>query len=203
MKNKMYPYTLSGNKSVQVESELKEFISILKQHNVQSYLEIGAGRGDTFYEVVTQVLSPLPAINKAVAIDYPEQDWGLSSSEKDIINAIFKLVQLGYNSSVEFGDSGNPEMVERISRYGQFDAIFIDGAHDFISVGLDWSNYSALANKIVAFHDIADPMKPNKKGEVIEVPRLWKEIKNNITLPYKYTEIIEEGSTMGIGVLFL
>lgn len=189
----MYPHTFSGEGSVQIKTEFLSFIDLLKREQIKSYLEIGAGRGDTFHEIATQ----MPVGSKVVAVDFPEQHWGLHKSQKQLIKVVFDLQQKGYKPTVEFGNSKDPDVIKVAKQHGPYDCVFIDGDHSLEGVTADWENYGELG-KMVAFHDIAHKQIPNKYDELIEVHVLWDKLK---TL-YRHVEFIEKDSTMGIGVIF-
>lgn len=190
---KMYANTFSGLPAVQVDSEMKSFLRLLRDEAVSSYLEIGVARGDTFHEVVSR----LPHQSRAVAVDYPEKKWGLTNSRVYLTEVVTDLIERGYSVKSFYGDSRDPEIIEAVIENGPYDCVFIDGDHSYNGVKSDWENYGRFA-RIAVFHDIADSMRPNRKGELIEVPIFWEEIKKQ----YKHLEFIESGSNMGIGVVF-
>lgn len=190
---KMYPRTFSGQPSVQVEEELTSFIDLLREHEVSSYLEVGCGNGDTFHEIV----SHLPAGALAVAVDLPGAGWSLKNSAWYLTKAVEDLKRSGYNAHMILGDSTNMQIVNKAAALGGYDALFIDGDHTLRGVTQDALNYGPLTKKLVGFHDIADPMRTNMRGETIEVPLFWETIK---AAGNKTREFISEGSTMGIGV---
>lgn len=190
---KMYPHTFSGEPAVQVESELKGFIKLLKDEGVKSYLEVGVGRGDTFHEIV----SALPDGSTAVSVDLPESAWGLNNSQEQLKNVLQDLHQTR-NVAGLFGNSRDQELVQRVRKLGPYDCVFIDGDHTLEGVKADFKNYGPMG-RIVAFHDIVDTMVPNLRKEKIEVPVFWNEIKQK----YRHVEFIAPGSTMGIGVIYV
>ena len=85
----------------------------------------------------------------------------------------------------------------------KIDFLFIDGDHTYQGVKKDFEMYSPLVseNGIIAFHDIIINTTSHPEASLIEVPKLWDEIKNK----YTTREIIEnpKQSSMGIGVLFV
>lgn len=184
--------TFSGVPACQVPSELRAFIDLLVAHGVHRYLEIGSRHGDTFHEVMRH----LPAASTGVAVDLPWSLWGMKGTRASLERAVGDLDRRGYNASTVFGDSRTPATRAQVAGRGPFDAILIDGDHTLQGVTADWINYGSLA-PIVAFHDIADTMRPNRRGERIEVPRLWSDLKRG----YRHVEFVAPGSTMGIGVI--
>lgn len=186
--------TFSGRNPSQNEFELTSFIRLLQDRAVRRYLEIGARHGDTFYEV----MRGLPKGSFGLAVDLPGGLWGTNKSEPVIKKVISALSDQGYAVELLFGDSTGRDVVEKISSYAPFDAILIDGDHTLAGVTKDWCNYRTLA-PMVAFHDIVGTGQKEKVSEQpVEVPVLW----NNIKELLPTVEFIDEGSRMGIGVVF-
>lgn len=183
--------TFSGHPAVQVEWELEQLLALVRREAPSSYLEIGVARGDTFHAIV----SAMPPGSRAVAIDYPEQAWGLRGSLQDLKAAARDLRRRGYDVTLIAGDSQSRVVIDQVR--GPFDLVLIDGDHTAEGVAADWINYGADA-RVVAFHDIADTMRPNRKGERIEVPEFWRALREG----RRVEEFIAPGSTMGIGVVY-
>lgn len=183
--------TLSGRAPSQREDELKAFIELLLEHEVRSYLEIGARHGDTFYEVVRS----LPQGSRGVAVDLPGAKWGQAESAESLRLAVCRLCDLGYRASCIFGDSAEESTVKAVQGGGPYDAVLIDGDHSYEAVRRDWLTYGDA--RLVAFHDIDGEGYSSRQGDAVEVPRLWSEIKR----VRKHTEIIGRERGMGIGVI--
>jgi hypothetical protein len=187
--------TFSGNRASQIQSEIQGFIQLLLREGVRAYGEIGARHGDSFYEVLTG----LPGGSKGVACDLPEAVWGAKGTREDLERAVNALKSLGYKASAMFGDSKNAGTIQMFRGRGPYDAILIDGDHTYEGVSSDWNNYRSMA-RLIAFHDIVGFGQSTKKGAfVVEVPKLWKEIKAQ---GYKTVEFVAPGSKMGIGVVY-
>lgn len=185
--------TFSGRNASQNEYELRSFISLLKDRGVTTYLEIGARHGDTFHEVMTS----LPAGSTGVAVDLPGGLWGKESSKNSLRDVAKELRERGYNITIILGDSQSQEIAERVASICEYDAVLIDGDHTFAGVSRDYDNYGGLA-PIVAFHDIVGHGQYEKvHGNSVEVPEFWAHVKSE----GEYVEFVDEGSTMGIGVL--
>ena len=186
--------TFSGRKPSQNEFELSCFVALLREHSVTNYLEIGAREADTFHYIV----SSLPVGSRAVAVDLPGGMWGKITTGSKLKAAVADLVSKGYRASYILGDSTDPKMIASIREMQPFDAILIDGDHRYEGVKADWMNYGTSA-PLVAFHDIVGHDQAEKvHGNKVEVPRLWAELKAE----HEYVEFVDEGSAMGIGVLF-
>jgi hypothetical protein len=99
---------------------------------------------------------------------------------------------------VIFGPSGAPEVLRARQGLRPYDAVMIDGDHSYDGVKRDFIMYAPLA-RMVILHDIAAPEHVRSKdGHTVEVPRFWREIKNN----FRHAEIVIPDSLMGIGVLW-
>jgi predicted O-methyltransferase YrrM len=190
MSSNRYPRTFSGRKSVQVESELRRFLELIKSEGVTSYLEVGVGRGDTFHEVV----SSLPKGSRAVAVDLPASSWGFEDSRQQL-QAVIDDLCANYDVRVIFGDSKAPEVIA--SAAGKYDCVFIDGDHSYEGVRSDYLNYGPMG-RIVAFHDISFEKNHSEPWGGIDVKRFWNELK----LGRNTVELVERDGNMGIGVLY-
>jgi hypothetical protein len=186
--------TFSGLPAVQYRGEYLPFLDFVSSLNITSYMEVGVARGDTFHDIV----SLMPIGSRALAVDYPMQSWGLENSNKYLNAAIADLREKGYIVNVIYGDSQSPEIIKQVRKHEMFDLCFIDGDHTYKGVKADYENYGLFA-KYAAFHDIADHMKPNKRGELIEVPIFWQELKQR----RKFREWVDiyERYPMGIGIV--
>ena len=185
--------TFSGLPASQNEHELGAFIKLVNQYRCASYLEIGSRDGDTFHAV----MSALPKGSRGVAVDLPGGAWG-RDSKANLTAAVEDLRANGYRVGLIFGDSTSQQVIDRVALVN-YDAILIDGDHQYNGVKADYDNYAHMAAKLVAFHDIAGHGVTQKRsGLPVEVPRFWDEIKQENSL-----EIIDCNSKMGIGVLLL
>lgn len=183
--------------ALQDEDELARFVSVLLARGVRSYLEIGARYGGTF----ERVMRALPVGSIGVAVDFPGGDFGDERSPEDLIAAARRLRELGQRVRCLFGPSGAREIVQRVrwpDGLLRFDAVLIDGDHSYLGARADWEIYGPMG-RLVAFHDIAAPEGfANRHGCLVEVQRLWAELKPGRA----HLEIVSPESPMGIGVLF-
>lgn len=185
--------TFSGAPAVQIESELEGLLGVVRERAPRSYIEVGVGRGDTFHAIV----SAMPPGSRAVAVDDPEQAWGLEGSRAQLVRAAADLTRKGYDVHLIFGNSRATRVIDEAAALGPFDMAFLDGDHTLKGVTSDWIHYGSGV-PVVAFHDIVDTMRPNLLGEVIEVPKFWEVLKSGVA----HVEFVAPGSTMGIGVAY-
>jgi cephalosporin hydroxylase len=154
--------------------ELDAFIELVKRENINSYLEIGSRWGGSFWRVMTA----LPLGSRGVSVDLQPNN--------DLNQCMITLIQMGYVVRFIPGDSTNSKVVAAAQQGAPYDLCLIDGNHTAPYVRSDWKNYGPMA-KIVAFHDInySRPyLSPTAKWP-IDVPKLWKEIKDK----YRHEEI--------------
>ena len=187
--------TLEASAALQDEDELRQFIDLMRDKGVKSYLEIGVRYGGTF----EAVCNALP-LEKAVAVDFPGGQFGDENSVTYLLAAAARLRRTGLDIHVVLGPSSAAEVIRKVKALGPFDAILIDGDHSYWAVEKDFYNYKPVARKLIALHDIAAlPGTTDKKGSLIEVRQLWMQMKDR----YQTTEIVSPGSIMGIGVIHL
>lgn len=185
------PPTFSGGRASQILQEITAFVLLLKDAGVTSYLEVGARHGDTFHWVMTH----LPPGSRGVAVDMPGGKWGRRNTGKYLRKAVADLNRRGYRCKIVLGDSGAAATLRAVKVIAMtFDACLIDGDHRYAGVRRDWELYGPLAN-LVAFHDIAGDGQGLRDGTPVEVPRLWREIRDDQSI-----ELVADGSPMGIGV---
>lgn len=187
----------SGRCPSQMEGELRGFIALLMEEGVKRYLEVGAREGDTFYEV----MHALGQDALGVALDLPGGAWGNRRTKHGLKDCISTLKHEGYKASCIFGDSQATGTLQIAQGRGPYDAILIDGDHRYEGVKADWENYQRMG-RLIAFHDIVgfDQREKKENGAEVEVPRLWAEIKAS---GKRTQEFIDEGSKMGIGVVWM
>src|SRR3546814_13631212 len=82
----LFPYTTL------FRSELSSLIDLFRQHNVRSYLEIGARHGDSFFEVMRS----LPFGSVGIAVDLPGGLWGVQSRSEEHTSELQSLMRISY-----------------------------------------------------------------------------------------------------------
>lgn len=189
--------TLYKDKCTQVEGEFAPFIELLQRERVMRFLEIGSRFGGSLWRIA----NALPKGARIVSCDSGKGMGGKKPGAHDSLKeCVAQLCRDGYDAHLVVGHSQQETIIDRVCKLGPFDAVFIDGDHEYEGARKDWKNYGRMS-RIVAFHDIAW-VKPEGYSErkVVEVPRLWAEIKD----AYRSQEFVDlsTGATMGIGVVW-
>lgn len=174
--------------------ELNIFVWLLQRENVKSYLEIGSKFGGSLWAVA----NGLPVGSRVVSVDLPHGDGSFKESESPLKECIQALRDRGYDAHLFLGDSADQTIVSGVRTLAPFDAVFIDGNHYETHIRKDWKNYGPMG-RLVAFHDINWKKSHLSGKKVIEVPKVWEELKRD----YKYQEIKCCKANNGIGVLWM
>jgi hypothetical protein len=175
----------------QRSDEIEQFLDLLNAEGVRSYLEIGISHGFTF----RYIGSGLPPGAMMVGVDHHGVWTPHLMQTMDLLN------ERGQGATILWGDSKDPEVIEKIRERGPYDCVLIDGDHSYAAVSSDWLNYGPMA-RMVAFHDIDAenyPGRSKKRLGRFGVLRLFNELKAKRS----YVEIISKAKPgMGIGVLW-
>jgi len=179
----MFPPQMS-----QDDVEFAEFLDFVREIDARSYLEIGSKFGGTLFRVAMA----MPEGSRCVSIDLPRHRDAPSWRS---MHGVRRWLEGARRScSLIWMDSTHPKAVRRAQQQAPFDLVFIDANHDYSFITRDFANYSPMASKAVAIHDI----KLTTSG----VPMFWDEIKHE----HKHREIVNSQSTgeaMGIGIILL
>jgi hypothetical protein len=185
---------------LQDPKEFSEFLKVLRDENVKSYLEIGSMYGRSLWSVAMSLPKGSLVVGVDSMVDRPEAEQSLNDCIKD-------LRSLGYDAHFLCGDSIDSMTVERARCFCPFDALFIDGNHSPEYVRSDWENYGPMA-RIVGFHDInwkntwisARGNTPPPDGSKMGAPKIWNELKQGLRCrEFKY---YPTQNYYGIGVLW-
>jgi len=177
--------------------ELADYIAFLKPRGIKSYLEIGSKFGGCLWAVVQQAMAPG---SRVVAVDLPNSHWGRSESESSLVDCFAHLKRQGHDAHLFLGDSTSDDVVRKVKALSPFDVIFIDANHTEPYVRKDFNNYGRLA-KIICFHDIGwnNPTPPGRMP--IEVPKVWRALKELYRDDAEFSEIKRDNGHNGIGIL--
>lgn len=116
-------------------ADLNHLLAVVRQREPGAYLEIGAGRGETFLAVV----SAMPVGSRAVAVEQPEDD------RCHLVAVAADLTRRGYDVYLTFGNSQAGRVVEEVNALGPFDLVLLDGDDTPRGVAADWIHYGADA----------------------------------------------------------
>jgi len=184
------------NKAQQNLQELAEFIAFAREAKIGSFLEIGSKFGG----VIWAISSVLPKGARIVSVDMPNGQWGRSDSEESLRCCFDQLKERGFDAHLFLGDSTNPNIVSAVEALSPFDCLFIDANHTEPYVRKDFASYGMLA-KHCCFHDIGWNKPTPPKRMPIEVPKVWKELKDKLRDKADFREIRCEQRHNGIGII--
>ena len=182
----------------QVPSEFEAWLDILKRCNVRRYLEIGSRFGGSLW-AASRVM---PKRSRIVAVDSGKGMGGGKPGALDSLRScIDRLKSQKFDAHFVKGHSQSASVISAVAALGPFDAVFIDGDHEYAGVRMDWRIYGQMA-PIVGFHDVAweKPEGYAPGAKVVEVPQFWSELKAQ----HRHDEFVDksDGRTMGIGVIW-
>lgn len=145
--------------------ELATFLVRMQELGVQSCLEIGTGYKG--------------GLSRFIAA---EMGWRVASIDvrdyEHLYPGVTYWILTPDNALVRTNGQGAFRMtMKAFLKTYHFDLVFIDGAHDYDSVKVDYETYSKLATKAIAFHDIAG------LRECEGAQRFWEEVKH-YSFPY-------------------
>jgi predicted O-methyltransferase YrrM len=156
-------------KAEQHDEEFSRFLQIMRDEEIESYLEIGSKNGGTLWRVANEV----PTIKRITAVDLPHGDGKTFVLLRECVMVVRDK---GVTVNLIKGDSTDQTVIEQVGSYAPFDLCFIDANHTLKYCTQDWLNYGPMA-RIVAFHDIGWK-EMHRKGKLpIEVPLLWDSVK--------------------------
>jgi len=179
---------------IQVRSELRDFLLLVRLLTLRAVLEIGTARGGTLF-LFTRVAAP-DAILVSVDLS-PPKDLLFGGGDVKRRRPLFEAFALD-RQRVHFlaGDSHAVDMRARVEHklHGrEVDLLFIDGDHTTEGVRSDFELYGDLVRPggVIAFHDIVD----GKAKLVGGVPDFWRSIRTADA-----EELVEDWSQGGYGI---
>lgn len=181
---------------LQVDQEIDEFCSVVRDSGARSYLEIGAKFGGSLWRVAKS----MPKGSRIVAIDMPKGTKAWNESKISLEMCMHDLRAEGYDAHLVWGKSQDADVIKKAVALGPYDVIMIDADHRLPGLTEDWDNYNHMTDGIVAFHDISWKRLPEWVGTRIDVPEFWNSIKHS----YRHVEFryCPTGKNNGIGVLW-
>jgi predicted O-methyltransferase YrrM len=159
----------------QRESEFKNLLHLIKQHEPKIILEIGAYDGGT-------TVSFLRLAKKVISIDLKHRC------------EIKEAVQITADTHKH---ETQIELLKHLQPL-QADVLFIDGDHSAEGSMMDFEQYRQFVKHggLIVFHDIIESESHTKQG--CFVSKTWNTLKNI----FKHVEFIDGGNWGGIGVIW-
>jgi len=173
-----------GVKCKQYPDELARLLVYIynNKHKINSYLEVGIENGGTFFVIDSFLRAVNPKYEGGYGVDVRYRRGSL--------NMILDY-QMAYPDSYIKIVHANHVYEWTVPK--TFDLCFIDAEHRYHAVLRDYTKYKPFS-KIMAFHDIALPMREKSTSD------LWEEIKTEDSI-----EILNEDdrfrTPVGIGIL--
>jgi hypothetical protein len=127
----------------QDETEITEFAALLAAEGVTSYLEIGSKFGGSLWRVA----NALPKGSRIVAVDMPGGTKAWDQTRRSLKGCVHRLIELGYDARIIWGDSTDPRIIEQVQAHAPFDACLIDANHTLPYVTKDFANYGAISGR--------------------------------------------------------
>jgi len=142
--------------------------SLIRRFKINSFLEIGFGRGYSTYCAVKAMMDAGVSDKKIVTVD--------PNINEDFIKQLGQIFPQEWLQSVDYFKGTSNQAFDVLREQGdKFDLIYIDGDHRFESVWNDWQNSKELFSKFVLFDDYNFGDKEEKD---IEVSKVVDEIKD-------------------------
>jgi predicted O-methyltransferase YrrM len=126
--------------------EFTDFLKLIREEKVGSYLEIGSKHGGSLWRVANE----LPKGSRIVSVDLPHGDGSFKDSEPNLKQCVNVLINRGYDAYLFLADSTDALTVEAVRRLAPFDLCFIDGYHTEEFVRADWMNYGPMARLVAS-----------------------------------------------------
>jgi len=126
--------------------------SLIRKYKIQSYLEIGFGRGYSAF-CAAKAMEEDGIAGKITTID--------PNFDKNHLQNLSKIFPKSWFEKIEFIQSKSEDAVPTLSN---FDMIYIDGDHTYDAVKRDWELCKDKWNKIVLFDDYHLPSKEEDKN---------------------------------------
>jgi predicted O-methyltransferase YrrM len=137
--------------------------SLIRKHKVQTYLEIGFGRGYSAFCAAKAMNDE--GIRGNITSVYPFFD-------KNHIHNLARIFPQEWFDKIDFVNKKSEVALSEID--GKFDMIYVDGDHTYEAVKKDWELCKDKWNKVLLFDDYHMPTKAEDKN--IEVARVIDQI---------------------------
>jgi len=140
--------------------------SLVKRFEINSYLEIGFGRGYSAF-CVAKAMTDMGIAGSVNTID--------PAFSKDHIERLFQIFPKEWCEKINFISNTSQQALPEIKE--KFDLVYIDGDHTYEAVKSDWQMTKDKYNKFLLFDDYHLPTKDSGPG--IQVSRLIDEIQDD------------------------
>ena len=138
--------------------------SLIRKYKVNSYLEIGFGRGYSTFCAV-KAMEDERIEGKVTTVD--------PNFDKNYLQSLTRIFPQSWFQKIEFLHGKSEDAIPSL---GNFDMIYIDGDHTYEGVKKDWDMCKSRWNKVVLFDDYHMPTKSQKD---IECAKLIDQIEDS------------------------
>jgi predicted O-methyltransferase YrrM len=179
----------------QVPEEYSEFLNIIRNKDIKTYLELGVGNGGSFF--INSIFLQKTATKLHCVDNIAYRDTHVKQSEAKIQKKIDMLQEMFSDKDIFFHNMSTDKFFDQNKNI--FDCIFIDADHSYEGVYRDYQNAMKVIepNGIIILHDIA-----NTDTGVYKLWNKIKEIHPNVR-EFKYKSNPTLGFPCGIGIIFL
>jgi predicted O-methyltransferase YrrM len=175
--------------------EFETLCQYVRDLRPKTIMEIGSRHGRSLIRLAE---ASMPSLRRVIIVDLPGSLWGKANSEQALSDCAEHLRGRGVEVDLHFIDSHSREAhALSLRERGCVDFLFIDGDHTYEGVMNDylWFAPCVVSGGVVAFHDVCATPNLAYRGNRVEVPRLWDEIKTP-----EDVVLHKVGSPYGIGI---
>lgn len=181
---------------VQVRWEFEQLVSIIRDLQPSTAMEIGTHNGGTLYPLC-RLAEPHATI---ISLDLPKGAFG--GGYHPLKLPIYKRFATPSQKLHFVRSDSHAETtlikIENLLAGRKLDYLFIDGDHSYQGVKQDFEMYSSLVRSggVIVFHDVAE----HERAQDCQVSKFWQQVKSH----YRHQEFIENPAQgwAGIGVLY-
>ncbi len=175
----------------QVHEEFEPLMEIYRTVKPRRVLELGTASGGTLYHW----LKDAQPGTLVVTVDLHVSDYEAPSQE-----LIDEWSPEGVRCAFVKGNTHRDDTIKYVDQYGPYDWLFIDAAHDYDAVRMDWEMYMPMVipTGFVVLHDIALVRAYDDGSPPAGVWRLWREIQMSGYWTREFRTAVDE---YGIGVV--